>query len=47
METPERPEEFALRGGGKSGLFGGLPKGSEEVAKKVAHIGRKSVGRCV
>lgn len=44
METSERPREFALRGRGKSRRFGSLPEVSEEVAKKVAHIPRKSGG---
>ncbi len=47
MKTPKSSWGFALRKGGKPGLFGGLLEVSGEVAKKVTHIGRKSGGKGV
>lgn len=47
MKTSKRPIVFALCERAKSVRFGGSPEVSEEVAKKVAHIGRKSGGKGV
>ena len=47
MKTPKSPWGFALRKGGKPGLFGDLPEVSVKVKKKVAHTCRKSGGKGV